>query len=88
MDIGFSKANRHLSLASVAKEVHLIITSQYARTVHENYMHDTTNNLMSIERYIGFLDGLHAAEVIDFIKYHELRDILGAIANNVESSQR
>lgn len=73
-----------LTLHSIAQEAHALITGDHAREIHEDYLHDARNGLVTIERYTGFLQGLAAAEALDVVEYYELRDVLSALAAQVE----
>lgn len=68
-----------LTLHSVAQEAHALITGEHAREIHEIYLHDTKNELVTIDKYIGFLHGLAAAGALEAVDFYELHDVLTAM---------
>lgn len=68
-----------ITLLSIAQDAHKLITGDHAREIHENYLHDAGNGLVTVDRYIGFLQGLAAAGALDTIEYYELHDVLTAM---------
>jgi hypothetical protein len=68
------------TLYRVAQDAHALIIGTQPRTVHDNYLFDIDRDLITIERYIGFLSGLEAAGALAMDDYCDLYKELMALA--------